>query len=146
MRSISYPRRAALLLIAVLGLAGLGACTPEQVALFQSLSPEDQGRVVAELQRQQAERPRDCYTAMEQVFPAYAHGWARGIIHRESRNNPSAQNRSSTAAGCFQLLSSLHAGRYTAAGCHVSQWADPVCNTRAAYELFKVAGTSPWRL
>lgn len=51
MRSIPHPRRLALLLIAVLGLAGLGACTPEQVALFQSLSPEDQGKVVAELQR-----------------------------------------------------------------------------------------------
>ena len=145
MRSIPRPRRLALLLIAVLGLAGLGASTPEQVALFQSLSPEDQGKVVAELQRQQATRPVDCYTAMERVFPASTWGWMRGIIHRESRNNPAAQNPSSGAAGCAQLLR-LHAHHFDAVGCSWAQRYDAHCNMRAAYHLYREAGTSPWRL
>lgn len=137
-------RRIILLLTTIL-LIGLAACTPEQVALFHSLSPEDQGEVVAELQRQQAERPLDCYTAMERVFPPSTHAWMRGVIHRESRNNPAAQNRSSTAAGCAQLLR-LHAHRFDAVGCSWAQRYDATCNMKAAYHLYREAGTSPWRL
>lgn len=138
-------RRITLLLTTVL-LVGLAACTPAQVELFHSLTPEDQGRVVAELQRQRAERPLDCYTAMEQVFPPSAWAWGRSIIHRESRNNPSAQNRSSTAAGCWQTLS-LHRGRYSRLG---YSWErdryNALANTRVAYDLYLEAGTSPWRV
>lgn len=144
--SMTQPRRA-LLGVLVLILVALGAaCTPAQIELFLTLPKEDQDKVVAELQAQQAPRPTDCYSAMEQVFPAHAHGWARGIIKRESGNRPNAANPSSSARGCWQLLSSLHGDKYAAAGCHVSQWSDPMCNTRAAYVLYQRAGTSPWRL
>lgn len=136
-------RRLIIPLIAILCLA---ACSPAEIAAFTAATPEQQATVIAELQRQQASRPKDCYSAMEMVFPPNAHPWARRIIHRESRNNPSAANPRSSARGCWQLLSNLHANRYTAAGCRVSQWADPLCNTRAAYELYKAAGTSPWNV
>ena len=171
MLSIPRTRRLALLLIVpIVALIG-AACDPSDPAqrqAFYDLNPEvgaevtaetlnePQRAVISHLQDQQLrylsalhaaqQRPRDCYAAMEQVFPPHAWSWGRSIIHRESRNNPSAANPSSTARGCWQLLSSLHAGRYTAVGCHVSQWSDALCNTKAAYELYKVAGTSPWRL
>lgn len=142
--------RRIILLLATTMLIGLAACTPTQVETFLSLSEADQAKVVAELQRQQAERPQDCYSAMERVFPPGAHAWARGIIQRESGNDPGARNSTSVngnrAHGCWQLMLPLHSGRFAAAGCSASQWADPTCNTRAAYELYRTAGTSPWRL
>lgn len=137
-------RRIALIVTSIL-LIGLAACTPVQVELFHSLAPEDQAKVVSELQRQQAERPRDCYSAMEQVFPPSTWSWMRSIIHRESRNNPAAQNSSSTAAGCAQLLR-LHAHRFDAVGCSWAQRYDAHCNMKAAYHLYREAGSSPWRL
>jgi hypothetical protein len=88
----------------------------------------------------------DCYAEMREVFPASTWSWATSIIRRESGGNPAAANPSSTARGCFQLLSSLHAGRYAAVGCHVSQWASAHCNVRAAHQLYLAAGTSPWNL
>lgn len=142
----------------------VSACDPSDPAqrqAFFDLNPlgtavtaetlnEPQRAVITYLQdqhlRYQASRPRDCYSAMEQVFPRHAWAWARGIINRESRNQPGAANPSSSARGCWQLLSSLHGDKYAAAGCHVSQWADPLCNTRAAYVLYQRAGTSPWNV
>lgn len=138
-------RRIALIVTSIL-LIGLAACTPAQVELFHSLAPEDQAKVVSELQRQQAERPRDCYSAMERVFPSHAHGRMAAIIHRESRNNPRAQNPSSSAAGCTQTLS-LHAPRYRKLG---YTWEhdryDAYANLRVAHDLWLEAGWSPWSL
>jgi hypothetical protein len=139
MLSMTGLRRVALVLGAVLVLGG---CTPAQVATFRTLSPAEQQRVVAALQAPQ--RPLDCYGAMERVFPPHTWAWGRKIIYRESTNNPAAANPSSSARGCWQLLSSLHADKYAKAGCHVSQWADAMCNTRAAYVLYQMAGTRPW--
>lgn len=140
--------------VAILGL-GLTACTPEEIAIFNTLSPEDQGKVIAALQEQQQtqfvgvhtaqSRPTDCLTAMRQVFPASTWGWAQSIITRESGNDPSADNPSSSAAGCWQLLA-MHDHRYGAVGCSPAQKYDALCNAKAAYHLYQAAGTSPWRL
>lgn len=171
MRSIPYPARLALLLIAVISAILLTACDPSdpvQLQQWYDLNPE-QGRdvtaetmnapqraVLAHVQDQQLrylaavhaaqQRPRDCYSAMEQVFPPSAWSWGRGIIARESGNQPSAANPSSTARGCWQLLMSVHSGRFYAVGCTPADWADALCNTKAAHQLYLAAGTSPWRL
>jgi hypothetical protein len=142
MISMTAVRRVALVLSVT---AVLGACTPGQVALWRTLDPVSQRAVVASLQTTTtAPKPVDCYGAMERVFPPHTWAWGRKIIHRESTNNPAAANPRSSARGCWQLLSSLHADKYAKAGCHVSQWADAMCNTRAAYVLYQMAGTSPW--
>lgn len=130
------------------------SCTPEQVAIFNTLSPEDQAKVIEALQHQQAQNValRDsgqdsgnCYVEMRKVFPSHAWGWATGIINRESGGNPAAQNPSSSAAGCWQMLA-LHNHRYYAVGCVPSQKYQARCNNLAAYHLYQAAGTSPWRL
>ena len=82
---------------------------------------------------------------MEAVWPAGTHAKAKAIIHRESRNNPQAQNRRSTAAGCFQLLR-LHSGRFRALGFDWSQRYDPAVNARVALDLYRDAGWSPWAM
>lgn len=160
MRSIHHLPRLPLLLIAVAALVvGATACTPAEIAAYNDMAPADQAKVVAALQDRQDQERRfyegvaaasadsgNCYVEMREVFPPSTWSWATGIINRESGGNPAAANPSSTARGCFQLLSSLHAGRYAAVGCHVSQWASAHCNVRAAHQLYLAAGTSPWRL
>gem|GEM_PF-5292867 len=116
------------------------SCTPNEVAAFGTLSPADQQRVLDALAAEQ--RPTDCYGALHH-FPG-DRATARRIIHRESRNQPAAANPSSSARGCWQLIHSLHSWRYSAVGCSPSQWADPVCSTKAAAHLYRQAGWTPW--
>ena len=88
----------------------------------------------------------DCNTAIERHWPESRQVWAKRVVWRESRNIPTAANRRSSARGCFQLLQSLHGWRYTAVGCHPSQWSNADCNAKAALHLFQSAGVGPWRL
>ena len=88
----------------------------------------------------------DCYAEMREVFPA--HAWARmsAIIDRESGGNPAAQNPSSSAAGCTQLLR-LHSPRFSKLG---YSWErdrySAAANIRVAHDLWLAAGWSPWSL
>lgn len=88
-------RRIALIVTSIL-LIGLAACTPAQVELFHSLTPEDQAKVVDELQRQQ--------------HPSL-HPFLVCVRHHESDRGPwphangyRAQNPSSSASGAYQYL------------------------------------------
>ena len=121
----------------------LMACTPTEIAAFKTLSPTDQQKVLDSLSSRAPASSGDCYGALGHF--SGDHGMARKVIHRESRNNPAAQNRSSSAAGCFQLLS-MHSWRFDAVGCSWAQRYDAVCNTKAANHLYRAAGWSPWRL
>lgn len=85
----------------------------------------------------------DCVGEMKRHWPANTHSWAMGIMKRESRFDHSAQNSKSTAAGCFQLLA-IHSWRYNAVGCSWSERYNAHCNVKAAYHLYKEAGTQPW--
>ena len=98
---------------------------------------------VKDSQEREAARSTDCYGALGHF--SGNHDDARRIIHRESRNNPAAQNSRSSAAGCFQLLK-MHSWRFDAVGCSWAQRYDAVCNTKAADHLYRQAGWSPWRL
>lgn len=90
------------------------------------------------------ESSTDCRTAIDQLWPGGLQPRAHRIMWRESRNSPTAQNRRSTAAGCFQLLRT-HAGRFAKLG---FDWNhdryDPWVNTAVAYDLYRSAGWSPW--
>lgn len=135
----------------------LVSCTPAQIAAYNSMEPEDQAKVVAELQRQQAETQfylgvlaaeqrrlsTDCRAAMRSVWPAHLWGWADKIMHRESRYIHTAANSASSARGCFQLLLSLHGHRYYAVGCTPSQWSNALCNVKAAWHLYTAPGGGP---
>lgn len=128
-------------------------------AVTQETMNEPQKAVVAHLEDQKEllleaiaqaraaqQRPTDCYSAMEQVWPSHLWSWGRTVIHRESRNIPTAQNPSSSAAGCWQMLQ-MHAHRFDAVGCSWAQRYDALCNSKAAWHLYQAAGgPSPWRL
>lgn len=117
--------------------------TLEQRAVAKALQDQQNAYFLGIIASQQ--RPTDCFSAIEQVFPPQTHSWAKSIVMRESRNTPTAQNPSSSAAGCFQMLA-MHDHRYGTVGCSPSQKYDALCNTKAAYTLYQAAGTSPWSL
>jgi hypothetical protein len=85
-----------------------------------------------------------CHDAIDALWPAGSRNWAHNIVNRESGGDPSAQNPSSSAAGCFQLLRT-HAWRFNATGSSWAQRYDAVANTKAALHLYNEAGTRPWR-
>jgi hypothetical protein len=85
--------------------------------------------------------PSDIVAIIASVWGT-ASTWAVGIAWRESRCQPGARNRHSSAAGLFELLG--HDDLYRAVGCSPSQWADASCNTRAAFALYRSAGAEPW--
>jgi len=90
-----------------------------------------------------------CNAAIDVWWPAQHRAWAKSIVWREARNLPAAANRRSSARGCFQLLQSLHAGRYNKFrgwGCSPAKWSNADCNALAALDLFKQAGKTPWRV
>ena len=117
--------------------------TLEQRSVVKALQDQQNAYFLGIIASQQ--RPTDCISAMKQVFPPSAWGWGEGIIMRESGNTPTAQNPSSTAAGCLQLLK-MHDHRYYAVGCTPAQKYDALCNIKAGYNLYQEAGTSPWQL
>lgn len=128
-------------LVVVFTALTVSACTPEQVAVFETLDPASKQAVLDHLSRQH--RGQGCVAAMRQVWPQHLWGWAERVMWRESRHIPTARNRSG-ASGCFQVMLPLHARRFTAVGCTSAQWADPWCNAAAAWTLYREAGRAPW--
>jgi Transglycosylase SLT domain len=124
--------------IAIAVICTATACTPFEIGIFRSLSPSAQGAVALEL------ATPSCHRAVDLLWPKASRAWAHRIVHRESRGNPYAQNRGSSAAGCFQLLK-LHAWRFLRVG---YTWADRYharANVLAALHLFHEQGARPWR-
>ena len=136
-------RRPAIFLTALLALTAV-SCTPAMQEAWRAMSPAERDAYVRHVEGRTASA--DCYEAIDRHWPVASRQWARGIVNRESRNQPTAANPSSTARGCGQLLLSLHGWRFTAVGCSPALWADPDCNVRAMLHLYNEAGTSPWSL
>jgi hypothetical protein len=89
------------------------------------------------------EDPR-CHDAVNFLWPERSRAWAHRIVTRESHGNPNAQNRRSSAAGCFQTIK-IHAARYRKLG---FSWADrynPAINLLVALDLYQEQGARPWR-
>lgn len=85
----------------------------------------------------------------EGLLAAESPGWdvaqMSRIMYRESRCNPGARNRSSSATGLLQVLSShcpWLAGKL--GGCSRDRLTDPVYNVRAAAALWRNGGSNHW--
>ena len=155
--SMSTIRKIAILSVAVTSFL-VTSCTPREIQVFNTLTPTQQksvidqeGRKIQKVQELSYEvntstESHDCYESIAKIWPVGMQAWARSIVWRESRNTPTAANPVSSARGCWQLLMSLHAKRFYAVGCTPAQWSNPDCNSKVAYSLYKIAGTSPWRL
>jgi hypothetical protein len=124
-------------------LLTISSCTQEEISAFKSLPPNAQQDVLNWLHETQ--RPAGCVEAMHQVWPSSMWSWGERIMWRESNHTPSARN-SSGASGCWQMMLPLHNNRFYTVGCSPAQWSDPLCNNKAAYNLYQEAGTSPWVL
>jgi hypothetical protein len=130
-----------ILTVAVTVLIGAiaASCTPEEIALFQSLPADQQTAVLETLWPSE-----DCNAAIDRWWPG-DRAWAKRIAWRESRNTPTARNASG-ASGCLQMMLPLHNRRFTAVGCSPSQWSNAACNIKAAWHLYQEVGPSPWNL
>jgi hypothetical protein len=84
-----------------------------------------------------------CHGAVDYLWPVESRAWAHRIVDRESGGNPWADNPSSTASGCFQLLV-MHHWRFNATGTSWDHRYDAKANTAAALHLYREAGVSPW--
>ena len=132
-----------LTLCAVCALA-VCACTPVQVADVASTLGVDIGPETATLVAAHYDHPADCNAAIERVWPQSLKSWARKVAWRESTNNPRAQNRHSTAAGCFGILR-MHADLFRLLGYSWADRYDALANTRVAWALYQGSGSNPWR-
>jgi hypothetical protein len=130
--------------IAIFAGVLLTGCTPEQIAWWNDPNVPQETKDTVRRAMIERSQPQDCYQAIDAHWPGDK-TWARTIVWRESRNIPSARNASG-ASGCFQMMMPLHQARFTAVGCSPSAWANPSCNTKAAWHLFQAAGRSPWVL
>ena len=126
--------------VAMAAVAVAAGCTPEEVALFRSLTPEQQAAVIANIQHTQR---TDCRAAIRAVWPEHLWGWADKIVSRESGFRHDLKNRSSSASGCFQLLQGTHGWRYGAVGCPPDPF-HALCNSKAAWMLYSEQGARPW--
>jgi len=86
-----------------------------------------------------------CHAAIDRHWKRDV-AWAHAVSHRESRGLPGARNRSSGAAGCFQLMPQYYRRWMRSAGCS-NVW-DADCNVRTAWWLYSGAkqGRRPWRV
>lgn len=140
--SITSKFKRSIIILSLPIIAVIASCTPEEIAIYNTLSPAEKEAVNRHLREKSS---GDCYSAIDRYWPGDK-ARARQVVWRESRNIPTAANTRSSARGCFQLLHSLHAHRYTAVGCSTSDWGNASCNVRAAAHLYHAAGWQPWAL
>lgn len=137
-------KKLSVLLITIFTLGIMASCTPEEIATFNTLNPDEQAAVIAGLQGRGSGQSRDCYEAIDKHFSGDKANMKK-IVWRESRNNPTVKNPKSTASGCAQMLK-MHDWRFAEVGCSPSQKFEPDCNVKAADHLYRQAGWSPWKL
>lgn len=84
-------------------IVAAASCTPAQIDAYRNATPEQQQTIVAELQRQQAQRP---------AWPSH-HPFLTCVRHHESDRGPwphangyRAENPYSSASGAYQFIDS----------------------------------------
>ena len=91
--------------------------------------------------------PTDCPTAIRRAFAGT--GVAEKMVRiswRESRWDPTARNKHSSAVGCAQILTRTHARRIARLGFTTRQMSEAGPNAAVARSLYDDAGLSPWAL
>lgn len=127
----------ALATIVLMTIAFQSSCTVEQVRAFAA-------EAGIEITDQQAEAISEHYSAdiptmIRQRWAGTGHEERAVRIARcESKFNPRAQNRSSSAYGLFQFLDS------TWRGTGIAKTSDPHLQIEAAHRLWTARGWSPW--
>lgn len=84
----------------------------------------------------------ECIAAMYRIWTK-DQPWAARVIMRESHGLAAAQNRRSSAAGCFQLTQ-IHADLFAGVGGWPARY-DATANVTAAWRLYLGSGRTPWK-
>lgn len=141
-------RRNLMKFVAVAGvILAAAACTPTEVAMYKSLSPEDQVKVVAAIQEQQRQETQFYLgvLAAQQSESIQMNPFLTCVRHHESDRGPfphtagyQAENPYSSASGAYQFIDSTWRSVSAAAGYpgygHAS-WAPPSVQDRVAYHV-----------
>ena len=95
---IPTAKAAALLSAITIALLFASSCTPEEIALYATMNPAEQGAVTAHLQAQ----------TVAAATPAHnpPGGFLACVRRHESGGNYQAKNPTSTASGAYQFLDS----------------------------------------
>lgn len=91
--------------------------------------------------------PQTCPDAVRLAFGGT--GVAERMVRiswRESRWDPTARNRRTSAVGCLQILTRTHARRIARLGFTTRQMSEAGPNAAVARSLYDDAGLSPWAL
>lgn len=143
-KEINMRRNLMLTIVAAAGmLLALGACTPQEVAIYNSLSPADQAKVVSAVQAQQAQQ------SSIQLDP-----FLTCVRHHESDRGPwphtngyGAENPYSSASGAYQFIDSTWrnvSGRAGYSGWGHAAYAPPHVQDAVAFWLSRNGGRSAW--
>lgn len=143
------------ILLALIALAAaVTACTPAQIDAYNSMSPEDQQKVVAAIQDQQ-DQERAFYEGIirSQQAPSL-HPFLTCVRHHESdrgayphANGYRAQNPYSSASGAYQFIDSTWrnvSGRAGHGGYSRALHAPPHVQDAVALWLYSNGGKSAW--
>lgn len=146
----AYPVTIARRLAVILALP-LAGCLPAEVhavlaAHGQVVDQPTAVRIARDVTaaRTRPAAPLSCREAIMRLWPSGSRSWALTVARRESGGNPRAQNRSSSAAGCFQMLQ-IHRTRFAKVGCSWARRYEAPCNVLAALDLYREQGARPWR-
>jgi hypothetical protein len=125
-------------LICVLLVALPNKAITQEIKEVEEVQPEIAPVEIIELPK--PEPLKDCYWAVEQVFPQHLWSQAKLVVKLESGNRPfiiSKPNRNGTTdVGCFQLNRGLEFYGDSAL--------DPLYNTQVAYRMYSNRGWRPW--
>lgn len=80
---------------------------------------------------------------VQELWPASSKAWAQGTVERESHGIATAQNPTSSAAGCFGMTK-RHTFRFERHGYTWNDRYNARANVIAALDLYEEAGTNPW--
>lgn len=102
----------------------LSACTPEEVAIFHTLEPADQVKVIEAIQDQQEQAQIQYLTALhDHYISIQLNPFLTCVRHHESDRGPwphtngyGAQNPTSTASGAYQFVNATWRTASAAAG------------------------------
>ena len=96
--NMNIKQKISIISLAIIAGLGLAACSPEEVALYNTMNPDEQAAVKAHLQAQIA--------AAETPAHNPPGGFLACVRRHESGGNYQAKNPVSTASGAYQFLDS----------------------------------------
>lgn len=118
----------------------ISADQAEQVASYYHSQPDEAAAVIDELSR-----PCDVECMIRRAWPDNTEDRAVRVARCESKLDPTAANKRTSARGLFQIMISVHRARIRRLGFTEQQVAtQPLPNIAVALDIYQDSGFSPW--